>query len=152
MASALKTRSLLLFLLLASCAVAQESAPELRGTWMATAGSETFRGSWGAETSSHNPDAARGYWTLLNNSGERILQGTWSARKVNSRWHGTWLARTAQGGSFSGSWDAKMTESKDKTFADMLKRTLEKEVSGSWQSGRYRGNWWLDGQNRKSSP
>jgi hypothetical protein len=129
MASAFKTWSLLLALFLASCALAQESARELRGTWMATAGSETFRGSWGAETFSRSPDAAQGYWTLLNDSGERVLQGTWSARKVDSRWHGTWMARTAQGRTFSGSWDAEMTESKGKTFrghaeGDARKRKL----------------------------
>jgi hypothetical protein len=29
---------------------------------------------------------------------------------------------------------------------DMLKRTTEKQVAGSWRSGRYQGNWWLDGR------
>jgi hypothetical protein len=145
MASSFKVRSSFAALFLASCTFAQGPAPELHGTWTAAAGSQTLRGSWGAETSPRTPDAAQGYWTLLNDSGERILQGTWSARKARSRWHGTWTARTAQGQSFSGSWDADMTQSKDKTFVDMLTRTLEKEIAGSWQSGRYGGNWWLKG-------
>jgi hypothetical protein len=36
-----------------------------------------------------------------------------------------------------------MTEGK--TFEDMLKQTLEKQVTGSWRSGRMQGNWWLMG-------
>ena len=87
----------------------------------------------------------QGYWTLLNDADERIMEGSWSARKTGSRWHGTWTAHTAQGRSFFGSWDADMTESKDKTFVDMLKRTLEKDVGGSWRSGSYGGTWSLRG-------
>jgi hypothetical protein len=30
-----------------------------------------------------------------------------------------------------------------KTLEDMLKQTAEKQITGSWQSGRGRGNWWL---------
>lgn len=136
---------LLAALLVACTAAAQQPSPGLHGTWTATSGSQTFGGTWGAEISPREPDYAQGYWTLLNASGERIAQGTWTARKVASRWHGTWTARTSQGGSFSGSWDADMSNSKDKTFVDMLTRTLEKEVSGSWRSGRLSGNWWLKG-------
>jgi hypothetical protein len=143
MVSWFKSSALLLPLLLAFSALAQE--PALRGTWTATAGSQTFRGSWGAETSAHNPDYAQGYWTLLNDSGERVLEGTWSARKTAARWHGTWTARTSPGRSFSGVWDADITESKAKTFVDMLTLTLEKEVGGFWRSGRDQGNWWLKG-------
>ena len=32
-----------------------------------------------------------------------------------------------------------------KTFEDMLKQTLEKQVTGAWRSGRIQGNWWLMG-------
>ena len=136
---------LLAVLLLACAGSAQQPSPELHGTWTATSGSPTFAGTWGAEISPRTPDYAQGYWTLLNESGERIAQGTWTARKVASRWHGSWTARTSQGGSFSGSWDADMNGSKDKTFVDMLTRTLEKQISGAWQSGRLSGNWWLKG-------
>lgn len=135
----------LLLGLCALCALAQEAAPALRGTWTATAGSQTFRGSWGAQISLHSPDAAQGYWTLLNDSDERVLQGSWSARKTGARWHGTWTARTSRGQSFSGVWDAGITDPKIKTFAGLLIETLAKEVAGSWQSGRLVGNWWLQG-------
>jgi len=30
-----------------------------------------------------------------------------------------------------------------KTMEDMLKRTAEKQIGGSWRSGRAQGNWWL---------
>lgn len=143
---------LLASLLLACTAAAQRPSPELHGSWTAASGSQTFGGTWGAEISARTPDYAQGYWTLLNESGERMLQGTWTARKVASRWHGTWTARTSQGGSFSGSWDADTSDSKDKTFVDMLTRTLEKEVSGSWQSGRLSGTWTLHGIPSQSPP
>jgi len=38
-----------------------------------------------------------------------------------------------------------VTDLNDKTFEDMLKRTIEKQVSGSWQRGRMQGGWWLQG-------
>ena len=152
MTSSFKFRIVFAALLLASSVFAQGSAPELRGSWMATAGSQTFQGSWGAEISRRAPDSAQGYWTLLNDADERIMEGSWSARKTGSRWHGTWTAHTAQGRSFFGSWDADMTESKDKTFVDMLKRTLEKDVGGSWRSGGYGGTWSLRGIPPKNAP
>jgi hypothetical protein len=39
-----------------------------------------------------------------------------------------------------------MSGAKDKAFIDMLARTVAKGVDGSWQNGRYRGAWWLDGE------
>jgi len=142
-------RLLLPVLLCVSAALAQTPAPQLRGSWTATAGARTFRGSWGAETSARTPDYAQGYWTLVNDSGERVMQGTWSARKAASRWHGNWAAQTARGASFAGTWDADSMDPQDKTFVDMLTRTIEKQVSGSWQSGRYGGKWWLKGSKPK---
>src|SRR6266404_7876825 len=98
-------RRLLTVLLFTQCALAQEANAVLYGTWTATAGpSQTFRGSWSAETSPRNPNEAQGSWTLVNDSGEVVLEGTWLARKTGPRWHGTWRARTAKGQSFSGSW------------------------------------------------
>lgn len=92
-----------------------------------------------------DPNSAQGYWTLVNDAGERMMQGTWSAQKIAGRWQGNWAARTGQGGSFAGTWDADMAGTQDKTFADMVTRTMEKEVAGSWRSGRYSGSWWLKG-------
>jgi hypothetical protein len=116
------------------------------GTWTATAGSsQAFRGSWSAEILPRNPNEAQGSWALFSNSGDVVLQGMWSAKKTGSHWQGTWRARTAQGQSFSGVWDADLPESKGETFANMLTRTIEKEVAGTWQSGRNQGNWWLKG-------
>jgi Domain of unknown function (DUF4440) len=43
-----------------------QKAPELRGAWTASAGSTTFRGSWGAELSKSSPNSAVGWWTLVN--------------------------------------------------------------------------------------
>jgi len=86
--------------------------------------------------------SALGSWTLLSESDRIILEGTWSARKLPSGWQGTWTARI-QGRLLSGKWNAEMAAVDGKTLEDMLKQTPEKQITGSWQSGRGRGNWWL---------
>src|SRR6266480_3292677 len=61
----------------------QESRPVLRGVWGATAGaSGTFRGRWWAEIEAS--EGASGSWTLLDDSNRIVLEGTWSARRVNA--------------------------------------------------------------------
>ena len=151
MTSRFTTHRLLVFLLFTQCALAQEAGGVLYGTWTATAGpAQIFRGTWAAETSRRSPNQSQGSWTLVNDTGEVMLEGTWSARKTGLHWQGTWRARTAKGQSFSGSWEADLPQSKDQTFALLLKRTIEKEVAGFWQSGGYEGNWWLKGLKSKN--
>jgi hypothetical protein len=131
-------------LLLASCAVAQQSPSTLQGGWIATAGPSRFlRGSWFARVPPDAKNTASGSWRLLNESNQLVLEGTWSARKSASGWRGTWSARIQKGRTFSGTWDAAMEDFNGKTFEDMLKRTAEKQIGGSWHSGRAQGNWWL---------
>jgi hypothetical protein len=152
MTSQAKFQRILMTLPLVCFAFAQETPGVLRGTWTATAGpSQAFRGAWSAEISARTPNAAQGSWTLFNESGEVTLSGTWSAKKTQAGWEGTWSARSTLGRSFSGAWDADILGTRDKTFADMLRHTLEKEIAGFWRSDRYRGNWWLKGQNAKSA-
>jgi len=104
-----------------------------------------LRGGWSAEVSPGSRNRAQGSWTLLSDAGEILLQGTWSARKADRDWQGTWTARTSNGRSLSGTWSAYLPDFTGKTLEEMLKRTLVKQVAGSWQSGRHQGNWWLDG-------
>lgn len=145
----MKRRVVVFSVLLVSCALAQESRPVLRGVWSATAGASAFRGRWWAEI--NEPDAASGSWTLLDDSNRIILEGVWSARRLNApakvaaHWHGTWTARAGAGRTFSGTWQADLTDFSGKTLEDMLKHTLDQQVSGSWRSGRAQGNWWLQG-------
>ncbi len=140
-----------LAVLLASCAVAQERSANLhqhdwRGTWMATAGTaHSFRGRWWASLLPNTHNAASGSWTLLSDTNQILLEGTWWARKSSLGWQGTWSARARAGKAFSGTWTSDMTDVTDKTFEEMLNRTMEKQVSGSWRSGRMQGNWWLQG-------
>jgi hypothetical protein len=137
--------------LLASCAVAQERSANAqehtwRGTWMATTGpTHSFRGRWWASLLPHTHSAAYGSWTLLSDTNQILLEGTWSAHKSLRGWQGTWSARVGGGKPFSGTWMSDTTDVRGKTFEDMLKGTLEKQVSGSWQRGRIQGNWWLQG-------
>jgi hypothetical protein len=87
---------------------------------------------------------AQGSWTLLAETGQILLQGTWSAQKARAGWQGTWTA-TLHGQSLSGTWTADITDMSGKTFEQMLEWTAKKEIAGSWRSGRYEGNWWLKG-------
>jgi hypothetical protein len=139
-----KKMALAVTLLLASCALAQQASSTLQGSWIATAGPSRFlRGNWFAQVLPDSKNAAHGSWTLVNESNQVVLEGTWSARKTASGWRGTWSARIQKSRMLSGTWDAAMADFNGKTFEDMLKRTAEKQIGGSWQSGRDRGNWWL---------
>ncbi len=67
----------------------------LLGSWTATTGpNQIFRGAWSAQVLLHNANRAFGSWTLLNDAGEVVLEGTWSVQKTGQRWQGTWTART----------------------------------------------------------
>jgi len=137
--------------LLAGCgALAQEASPIFTGSWTATVGpTQVLRGTWSAEASPKTLNAARGSWTLLNDAGEIQLQGTWSAQKSGQGWQGTWAARSANGQALSGTWGADSANQDAKSFAEMLKNTVTKDVAGWWRAGRYRGNWWLKGSPQK---
>jgi hypothetical protein len=142
----LKPWSLVVALLFCSCALAQQAAPEFRGTWTATVGpTEVLRGNWTAQTLARRPNAARGSWTLLSEASQVLLEGTWSAQKTGPGWQGRWTARRLHGRSYSGTWRADIADLSGKTFRAMLERAVAKEIAGSWRSGGYQGNWWLEG-------
>lgn len=133
-------------------AQAQTSPAELTGMWKATAGNgPVMQGMWLAQTSRASPNAASGSWSLLTEAGEIALQGSWSARKTPESWQGTWTARAGNGRPLSGTWSAALGDFKGQTFAEMLALTMQRQVGGSWQSGRYQGNWWLEGSGKKRS-
>jgi len=139
----MKKRWFAVILLIVSCAVAQQPPPVLQGSWTATAAPNRYlRGSWFAQVLPGTKNTANGSWTLFNESNQIVLEGTWSARKLVSGWQGIWTARI-QGRNVSGTWKAEMPDFNGKTFEDMLKRTTEKQIGGSWQSGHAQGNWWL---------
>lgn len=124
----------------------------LYGGWTATAGpTQVFRGAWTAQFSPDRPNVAQGSWTLLTQTGQFLLEGTWSAQKARSGWQGTWTARTMNGRSLSGTWKADITALGPKNLKEMLERTTENEIAGWWRSGRYQGNWWLKGVPRKAA-
>lgn len=133
-------------LLVSCCALAQPTSPVFRGSWLATAGrSQVLRGRWSGQALSSTRNAAKGSWTLISDANLMLLEGTWSAQKSSGGWQGTWSARTLQGRSFSGTWEAGMADFNAKTFEEMLKRTTQKAIAGGWRSGRSRGNWRLTG-------
>jgi hypothetical protein len=142
----MKIWMLILVLLAGSCALSQESSSIFTGSWTSTAGpTQILRGTWSGETSPKTPNAARGSWTLLNDTGEIQLQGTWSAQKTGQGWQGSWAARTTSGQGLSGAWGCDSANQDAKSFAEMLRNTATKQVAGWWRTGRYQGNWWLKG-------
>lgn len=135
---------LLVTLLAAHCALSQQAPSTPQGSWIATAESNrVFRGHWLAHVLPDARNAASGTWTLVNDNNQVVLEGTWSARKSAGGWQGTWSARIRNGRPLTGTWQAALGDFNGKTFEDMLKRAAEKQISGSWQSGRAQGNWWL---------
>ena len=149
----MKLWSLIFGLILGFCALAQQVSPVLLGSWTATAGpGQIFRGTWSAQVSLHNSNRAIGSWTLVNEAGDVVLEGTWSAQKTGKGWQGTWTARATKGQSFSGTWTADGANLNAESLAEMLKSTATKEVAGSWRSGRYQGNWSLRGSPIKKLP
>jgi hypothetical protein len=140
---------LTLLLLLPPPAVRAQQSTPLQGSWTASVGpTEIFRGMWAAETSPQDRNFARGSWTLLNDSGEVILQGTFSAKKIGTGWAGTWTARAAKGSALSGAWSADLPALTGKTIEDMLQQATTKEAAGAWQSGGRQGHWWLKSLSR----
>jgi len=128
----------------------QKSSQIYRGAWTASAGpTQIFRGTWSAETSARNPNSAVGSWTLTNEANEIILEGTWSAKKAAEGWQGTWTARTRNGRSLSGTWNADLPDLGPKSLQNMFERTLAKQVAGSWRSGRNQSHWWLTSPSSK---
>lgn len=111
---------------------------------MATAGTQSFRGRWTGQALPRRSNAARGTWQLENGSGAVIMHGTWSAERESAVWRGTFIARTG-GHVVSGSWKADLGDAPAKTLEEMLQRSMEKEVSGLWESGGRFGEWWLSG-------
>ena len=140
----------LILVLLASCALAQQPLPVLSGLWTASlASGQIFRGTWSAQTSRQNLNAARGSWTLLNDAAEIVVEGTWSAQKMGPGWPGTWTSRAHRGAPLSGTWNADLADFSGKTIHAILERTTEIEVASSWRTQGYQGNWWLKGTARK---
>ena len=140
-------------LIVGFCAPAQQASPVLLGSWTATSGpNQIFRGTWSAQTSLHNANRALGSWTLLNEAADVLLEGTWTAQKTDKSWQGTWTARPMKGQLLSGTWTADAANLNVESFAEMLKSTATKEVTGSWRSGRYQGNWSLKGSQTKKLP
>lgn len=126
-------------------AEAQTSPAELTGMWKASVGKgPVMQGMWLAQISSTSLNVASGSWSLLTEVGGIALQGTWSARKTPQGWQGSWTARVGSGRSLSGTWSAGLGDFKGKTLSEMLILTMQRQIGGAWQSGRYQGDWWLE--------
>lgn len=143
-------RTLLLVCLLASAlaapapdANAQDAVTSLRGSWSATIGNRpALQGTWSAELQEKTPNAASGTWTLVGAGGTVVARGTWTATKTSGAWSGAWAARAAGGGSRSGTWRADAGGGA-KTFAGLLRSSLETQLTGAWRSGGLQGRWAL---------
>ena len=131
----------------------QTPSAEFSGMWTATEGNgAAMRGMWLAQISKTGPNAASGSWSLLSDGGQVVLEGTWSARNTSEDFEGSWSARARNGRSLSGTWSAALGDFKGKTLREMLSLTMEKQIGGAWRSGRYEGNWWLEGSRKKRGP
>ena len=140
---------LLLLLMMFSAAVgaaASQSTSQLRGSWRATAGTRVFQGTWTATLDPKTPNLAQGSWTVIE-ANRVLLQGTWAAERERAGWRGAWsaLVAPARPGAppMTGTWQANIKDSTLETLANMLERTAQGQVDGTWRSGRMAGNWSL---------
>jgi len=128
--------------------VAAQSAPQLRGSWRATVGARVLQGTWTATLDPKMPNLAQGSWTLVD-ANRVVLQGTWAAEKQRAGWRGAWSALVATGRAGSapmtGTWQATVKDAAIATLADMLQRTAQMQVDGTWRSGQRSGGWSLVG-------
>jgi len=132
-------RVLILLLSLWFAAAAQRKT--WQGSWSATAGNTTFGGTWDAAVSD-DPDTASGSWTLMDQSGATLADGTWAARKDQNVWRGAWQARSRSGRVYSGTWRAQPGLPVSARFADLFEFALSKMASGTWRMGTaYSGGW-----------
>jgi len=119
--------------------------PVFEGTWIATAGPQVFHGRWSAQAIPGRRDEMQGSWAMLNDAGETIGQGTWSAQRSKRGFQGTWFARPANGGLFRGTFEAHLPGFKGKALEDMFAETKKTQIAGFWRMGAARGNWYLKG-------
>src|SRR5262245_14332423 len=139
---------LLVMFVAASVAAATQSRAQLRGSWRATAGARVFQGTWTADLDPKTPNLAQGSWTLIE-ANRVVLQGTWAAEKERTGWRGAWSALVASGRAgaqpITGTWQASVKDSTLKTFTDLLQRTAQAQVDGTWRRGPASGTWSLAG-------
>jgi hypothetical protein len=137
---------LLLTIVVAVVEAASQSTVQLRGSWRATAGTRVFQGTWTVDVNPNTPNLAQGSWTVIE--GNRIvLQGTWAAEKQRAVWRGSWsaLMASAPAGSppITGTWQADVKDSSIDTLTEMLQRTAQTQIDGTWRRGQMSGRWAL---------
>jgi hypothetical protein len=139
---------LVVILFAAASAAATQSRAQLRGSWSATAGPRVFQGTWTAQIDPKTPNLAQGAWTLIE-ANRVVLQGTWAAEKERTGWRGAWSALVASGRAgaqpITGTFQANVKDATLKTLADMLQRTAQAQVDGTWRRGSASGAWSLVG-------
>jgi hypothetical protein len=135
--------TLVVLLPMRGAASADPPPPVFEGTWIATAGPQTFHGRWSAQALPGQPDDLQGSWSMINDAGDVIGQGTWSARRAKRGFAGKWSARAATGGLYTGTFEAHLPGFKGKTLQDMFAETKTNTVSGYWRMGGARGAWYL---------
>src|SRR5678815_1621884 len=135
---------LLLFVFSAvAAAAASQSTLQLRGSWRATVGTRVFQGTWTAVLDPKTSNLAQGSWTVIE-ANRVLLQGTWAAEKERAGWRGAWsaLIAPARPGAppLTGTWQANIKDSTLATLTDMLERTAQGQIDGTWRSGRMAGS------------
>ena len=128
--------------------VGAQSAPQLRGSWRATVGARVLQGTWTATLDPKMANLAQGSWTLVE-ANRVVLQGTWAAEKQGAGWRGAWSALVATGRAgaapMTGTWQATVKDTATATLVDMLQRTAQVQVDGTWRSGQRSGGWSIVG-------
>ena len=133
-------------LMMPVAALAQTQRLRLTGRWHARMGARQFGGTFTVEPFKEPVDVG-GLWQMLNDRGEAVLGGDWSARKRESSWDGGWWGKTSGGAEYTGGWAAKTRLAPGLPLIAMFRSAVRQPISGTWTSdnGR-RGTWtvWVD--------
>src|SRR5262249_28483166 len=104
-----------------AAATKAEPPPVFEGTWIVTLGTQmVFHGRWAAQALPDDRDTVQGSFSMLNDAGEVVGGGTWSARRAKRGFQGKWSSRGANGATYTGSFDAHLPGFKGKTLEDMF--------------------------------
>ena len=81
-----------------------------------------------------SPTTCRAPGRLINDGGDVISQGTWSARRAKRGFAGKWSARAATGGLYTGTFEAPLPGFKGKTLrtCSRRRRRPRSPATGEW--------------------
>ena len=91
----------------------------------------------------------QGSWSMVNDAGDTVAQGTWSAQRSKRGFQGKWCGAHADGRLLSTAASRPTSPaSRARRSQDMFAATKIAQISGFWRMGRAKGAWYLKSAQR----